>query len=152
VSSSVPIAKAQSQESPVGEQPCGEVNVAFAVHFLGTSPEAVIGLCKTGELLARRNKHGTWRLDEAFLVRWREANPNAGAASCEASESEEQRALPTPGAPSSQRVPLPCPPGVCEGHWERRGRVVPEFRAGLCRRCFSGRPLPVRPDGDASMD
>lgn len=51
---------------------------------------------------------------------------------------------------SSSSVPVadaqrtPCPPGSCEAHWERRGRVVPECRdgLGLCKNCFSGRPLP----------
>lgn len=55
------------------------------------------------------------------------------------------------GSPvSSSSVPVadaqrtPCPPGSCEAHWERRGRVVPECREGLglCKNCFSGRPLP----------
>lgn len=36
----------------------------------------------------------------------------------------------------------PCPAGSCTAHWERRHRIVLEFRAGLCRWCFLGRPLP----------
>src|SRR5260370_17450830 len=40
------------------------------------------------------------------------------------------------------------PPAMCEAHWQRRGRAVPAFRANLCLRCFSGRPLPVKADAD----
>jgi excisionase family DNA binding protein len=41
----------------------------------------------------------------------------------------------------------PCPAGFCESHWSRRRRLVPEFRANLCRSCFSGRPLRAKADG-----
>ncbi len=134
MSSSVPIAKAPPQE----------VHVGFAVHLLGIESDEVIGLCKSGALRARRNRHGSWKIDEVFLVRWHAANPSYGAedkplAASESADDEERRAL-------------PCPAGACESHWERRGRIVPAFRANLCLRCYSGRPLPVKADADANPD
>jgi len=129
------IAKAQQHESRFEKQPGGGVSVGFAAHFLGTSAEDVKRLCKVGTLRARRNRHGLWTIDESFLTRWREANPNTD---CGSSDGEEQRAL------ARLAAQAPCPSGACEGHWERRGKVVPAFRAGLCRRCYSGRALPLR--------
>ena len=129
MSSSLPIAKAPPQE----------VHVGFAVHLLGIESDEVIRLCKTGALRARRNRHGTWWIDEVFLVRWHSANPSYGA---------EDKPL----AANDSLPPTPCPPGACEAHWERRGREVPAFRANLCQRCYSGRPLPVKADADANPD
>ncbi len=132
MSSSLPIPKASPQE----------VHVCFAAHLLGIEGDEVIGLCKSGALRARCNRHGTWWIDEIFLVRWHSANPNYGAEDKPLAASES----------ADERRALPCPPGMCEGHWERRGRIVPAFRANLCRRCYSGRPLPVKADADARSD
>lgn len=137
MSSPARTAKAAAQEPQIEKQSY-EVNVGSAAQLLELEPEEVLRLCKAGTLLARRNSHGSWRIDEAFLIRWREENPNSGAAGCESNEEqeeEEQRAL----ARLAARAPVPA--GACEGHWERRGEIVPAFRVGLCRRCFSGRPL-----------
>ncbi len=131
-SSSVPIAKAPPQE----------VHVGFAVHLLGIESDEVIRLCKSGALRARRNRHGTWWIDEVFLVRWHSANPSYGAEDKPLAASES----------ADERRALPCPPGMCEGHWQRRGRAVPAFRANLCQRCYSGRPLPVKADADSRSD
>jgi hypothetical protein len=146
VSSSAPIAKVSQQESRFGKQAVAEVHIGFAVHLLGIDSNEVVRLCKTGALRARCNRHGTWRIDEAFLVRWHAANPSTGAAGAESNEGEKKRAL------ARLAARPPCPSGACEGHWERRGQVVPAFRVGLCQRCYSGRSLSVKRDGDASMD
>ena len=140
MSASAPIANTEAQESQIEKQ-WWKVNVGFAAHFLGISPERVEILCKTGALRAERNRRGFWKIDEAFLIQWHEANPNARAADCDSNEEEEQRALTRLAA----RAPVPA--GACGGHWERRGEVVPAFRVGLCRRCYSGRALPVKEDG-----
>jgi len=129
MSSSVPIPKAPPQE----------VNIGFAAHLLRIESYEVVRLCKTGVLRARCNRHGTWRIDEVFLIQWHSANPNYGDEDRLLAGGEEQRAL-------------PCPAGACEAHWERRGRVVPAFRANLCQRCYSGRPLPLKADAAASPD
>ena len=128
-----PIAEANPQG--IGGPPHQEVEIYFAVDLLGIASDEVIRLCKTGALHARRNRHGTWWINKAFLVRWHEANLNYGAVTgCEL----ERGALPI-----SESESLPCPPGVCESHWERRGKIVPAFRANLCQSCYSGRPLPM---------
>ncbi len=129
MNSSPPIPKASPQE----------VHIGFAAHLLRIESDEVIRLCKTGALRARCNRHGSWKIDEIFLVRWHEANPNYGDEDRLLAAGEEQRAL-------------PCPPGACEAHWERRGREVPAFRANLCQRCYSGRPLPVKAEADARSD
>jgi hypothetical protein len=145
-----PIAKTEAQESKIDKQhPGSQVSIGAAAHFLGIPPFQVIMLCKWGVLPARRNRHGTWRLDEAFLIRWREAHLHARAAGCESIEGEEQSALPGSAAPPGSAERAPCPPGACEAHWERRGRIVPEFRANLCSACHAGRPLPARADEGA---
>jgi hypothetical protein len=145
--SSVPIAKPTPQESRIKKQSCGEVNIGFAAHLLGVDAGEVVWLCKSGVLRARRNSHGSWKIDEVFLRLYKVSPDHAAAAGFRSSVGEE-RATPLPLA--SQSLPTPCPPGACEGHWERRGRVVPAFRADLCRACFAGRPLPVKSDEDAS--
>jgi hypothetical protein len=146
VNSPVLIAKTEPQESQIEKQPPGgQVNIAFAAHFLRTSPEDVLELCKAGMLLARRNRHG-WRIDEASLIHWREAHTNTGAARCESNEGEEQCALQAPVVQPSEAAQAPCPTGSCSAHWERRGRIVPAFRVSLCRRCLLGRPLSVKED------
>ena len=134
MSSSLPIPKASPQE----------VHIGFAAHLLRIESDEVIRLCKSGALRARRNRHGTWWIDEVFLVRWHAANLNylgedKPLAASESADDEERRAL-------------PCPAGACESHWERRGRIVPAFRANLCQRCYSGRPLPVKVEADANSD
>lgn len=130
--SSAPIAKT--------EPPCEEVRLYVAIDLLGLGSMEVVRLCRTGVLRARRSKHGSWWIDRAFLIQWHEKNPNyASALGCE-SDAEEERAL---SAPASLPT-APCPAGACEAHWERRGRVVPAIRAGLCRGCLAGRPLPVK--------
>jgi hypothetical protein len=150
VNSTAPVLNAELQESQIEKQPCGEcgeVNIAFAAHFLGISPEEVIQLCKAGMLLARRNRHGSWKIDEVFLTRWRESHTNTGAARCESNEREDQSALASPaGLPELAVRPSSCPPGGCGAHWVRRARFVPEFRLGLCRACFRGRPLSAKED------
>lgn len=132
----------ENSDSPIAEAnpqgvgaPREEVEIYFAVDLLGIASDEVIRLCKTGALHARRNRHGTWWIDKVFLVRWHEANLNYGAVTgCEL----ERGAPPIPESES-----LPCPPGACESHWERRGQIVPVFRANLCQSCHSGRPLPM---------
>lgn len=139
MSSPAPIAKASPQESRFENQPYEGVHIGYAAALLGIESDEVIRLCKTGALRARCNGHGTWRIDKAFLIRW---HANTGAAGGESNEGEKKRAL------ARLAARPPCPSGACEGHWERRGQVVPVFRAGLCRRCYSGRSLPVKmPDG-----
>lgn len=142
MSSCAPVAKVQQQESRVENPPFREVRIGFAADLLGVGPDNVILLCKAGSLRARRNRHGTWWIDEGFLIQWHEANPNTGAAGCESGDGEERPAFP----PSNQPCPS-CPPGACESHWERRGRFVAAFRVGLCRRCYSGRALPLETEG-----
>lgn len=143
MSSSAPM-----RESSPEKRPDEEVQLYVAIDLLGLGSMQVIRLCKSGALRARRNKHGTWWLDKAFLLRWHEANPNyAAATECESSADEERNA--PPPTISALTAMQPCPPGACEGHWERRGRFVPAYRANLCLSCYSGRPLPVKIDLDA---
>jgi len=96
------------------------LSVGDAARLLGVSFDEVIELCEAGALQGQRTKNGFWLIDRHSLARWREAKP------------------------ANQAMQSLCPPGMCEGHWERRGDLVPEFRAGLCQRCFSGRDLPMR--------
>jgi hypothetical protein len=153
MSASAPIAKAQPQESRIEKQSCGEVNIGFAAHLLGVDSCEIVWLCKTGALRARCNRHGSWKIDTVFLRRYQD-NPDheQRGPGCESSAGEERRALATPGAQSGLPDYAPCPENACEAHWERRGRVVPEFRANLCRSCYSGRALPVKPDEAANLD
>ncbi len=133
-----------SFSAPVGKASPQEVHVYFAAHLLGIGGDEVVHLCKTGALRARCNRHGTWWIDEVFLVRWHAANPNYGA--------EDKPLAASKSAGDEERRALPCPPGMCEGHWQRRGRAVPAIRANLCQRCYSGRALPVKPEPDANSD
>jgi len=98
------------------------VNIGDAARELDLSFEEVSELCEAGALQAQRTRNGFWLIDHHSLTQWREANP------------------------AKEAMQSPCPPGMCEGHWERRGELIPEFRAGLCQRCHSGRPLPMRVD------
>ncbi len=103
-----------------------QLTVGAVARALSISFEEVEELCEVGTLQARRTRSGFWLIDEHSLIRWREANP---------------------ATQPVQSVESPCPPGACEAHWLRRGQVIPEFRAGLCRRCFSGRLLPTKKGG-----
>jgi len=97
-----------------------------------------------GTLRAQRSRSGYWIIDAASVIRWREANSNASEAVGEFESADEQRAVPT--------IELaPCPRGACEAHWARRGRIVPEYRVNLCRRCFLGHPLPPKAE-DCILD
>ena len=145
MSASAQIAMASPHELAFEKQPITEVHIGFAVHLLGIEPREVVRLCKTGALHARCNRHGTWRIDEAFLLRWHEANPNYGAAVGESSDNEERGVVPT-----VQLAPVPS--GACEAHWQRRKRVVPAFRLDLCRRCFLGHPLPPKAEEEGILD
>lgn len=143
MSSSAPtLAKAKPGRPSVEEQPDGEVNVGFAAHLLGIDSEEVVRLCKTGALRARCNRHGTWRIDEAFLVRWHKANPNYGDAFRESIDPEEWSAVLVISPELAESAE--CPKDSCAAHWVRRRRVVPTFRLDLCRRCFLGHPLPPK--------
>ncbi len=104
------------------------VTVGHAARTLGISAGEVVELCEAGTLWAQLARNRFWLIDEDSLARWREANP------------------------AKQPMQSPCPTGCCSAHWERRGQVVPEFRANLCRRCYSGRSLPVKSEADASLD
>lgn len=120
LSSDAPIASENVSESQTGEhQPEKLVNIGTAARTLGISAEEVMELCEAGALKAQRTRNRFWLIDEQSLLRWREANPEI--------QSKE----------------TPCPHGACEGHWSRRGQIVPAFRADLCLRCYSGRPLPM---------
>lgn len=155
VNSRAPAARTGARVSRTENQQPGSqvVNVGFAAHFLGISSDRVKILCHAGVLAAERNRHGSWRIDEDFLIQWREAYLNTlAAAGCESNEGEEQRALSGSAAPPKLAVQAPCPPNSCEAHWSRCGRAVPALRAGLCRSCCSGRPLPAKADEGASMD
>ena len=145
---SAPIAKPQPQEARIEKQSAGEVNIGFAAHLLGVDSEEIVWLCKTGALHARRTLNGFWMIDEVFL-RWYQANPDLEhrVAGCESRGCEEPHALP---APALQALPPTCPPDACEAHFERRDRIVPAYRANLCRACYSGRPLPVKFEPDAT--
>lgn len=95
------------------------MNLGAAARTLGIPSEEVAELCEAGALQAKRTRNGFWLIDQHSLARWHEANPER------------------------QPKETPCPRGACEAHWERRGQVVPEFLAGLCRKCYSGRSLPM---------
>ena len=133
-----------SSPAPIGKASPQEVRIGFAAALLEIESDEVIRLCKSGALRARCNRHGTWWIDEVCLVRWHSANPNYGA--------EDKPLAASENVDDEERRALPCPAGACESHWERRGREVPAFRANLCQRCYSGRPLPVKADADASSD
>jgi hypothetical protein len=99
-----------------------------AARILGISSEEVDELCVTGTLDAHLVDGRFWVIEEDSLTRYLAANP------------------------PSQPKDAPCPDGSCTAHWERRGAVVPEFRAGLCLRCYSGGALPMKLDVAASQD
>jgi hypothetical protein len=142
--SSAPIAKGKSERREE-QRHGGIVNVGFAARFLGTSPAEVIRLCKAGMLLAQQHgPSGFWQIDKDDLTHWREAPDEGAAAAAEGANDEEA----VPLLPTE-----PPPPNSCAAHWARRGRVVRAFRLGLCRPCFDGKPLLVKPDeGEASLD
>ncbi len=101
-----------------------QCSVYDAARVLGISSEEVLELCVAGTLDAHQVRGRYWLIDEDSLAEFIRANP------------------------PSQPEDAPCPPLCCEAHWSRRARIVPEFRVGLCRRCFSGMSLPVKGDTD----
>ncbi len=147
VSYSAQIGMEEPKASQLAEQPPREmVNVGAAAKCLGVSPAEVDRLCQAGALRAQRSRSGLhWIIEAASIIQWREANPNASASAGELESAEEQRAVPT--------IELaPCPRGACAAHWERRRRVMPEYRLNLCRRCFLGHPLPPKVEEEESFD
>jgi len=125
--SSAPIAKLEARESQTEKQQRGNlVSIGDAARKLGISFGEVVEFCEAGTLRAQRTRNRFWLIDEQSLTQWREANPER------------------------QPRESPCPRASCEAHWSRRGQLVPAFRAGLCRRCYSGRPLPMKADVDAT--
>jgi hypothetical protein len=111
---SAPIA--EPMRSAVPEQCC----VYDAARALGMDAEEVVELCVAGTLNAHQVRSKYWLIDEDSLAEFLRANP------------------------PSQPEQTPVPSGSCSAHWERRGKIVPEFRLGLCFPCYSGRPLPVK--------
>jgi excisionase family DNA binding protein len=117
-----------------------EISVSMAARIAGCSNDTVLRWIEEGAIEARRiSPRGWWKLERKSLTRY--LDRQAGKA--------EQPALPTPAAPPGSVERAPRPAGACEAHWSRRGRIVPALRAGLCRGCFSGRPLPVTANVEA---
>ncbi len=143
MSAAAPIARVDARVAQPEKQRGSLVNIGGAAHALGISCDEVVALCKAGKLRAQLMRGRFWLIDEVFLNRWHEANQNVGAAA---------RELKGASAAATLASRAPCPSDACSAHWERCGRIVSEFRVNLCRACYSGRPLPVKPDVDASQD
>lgn len=145
MSYSAPMAREEARESQ--EAAAVEISVKAAARIAGCSPDTVLRWIEEGVIAAWRvSPRGWWKINAESLSRYLYSSDGKSGS---VDDTNTARALPLPAVPPKVAARAPCPGGSCSAHWERRRRVVPEFHAGLCKRCFSGRPLLAKVDGGA---
>jgi excisionase family DNA binding protein len=147
VSSSAPFAREEARESQ--EVAAAEISVNTAARIAKCSPDTVRRWIEEGAIAARRTSlRGWWKINAESLSRYlRSSDGKSGSVD----GAKTSRALPSPVASPKLAEHAACPEGFCSAHWERRARIVPAVRAGLCKRCLSGRPLLTKADGGAEL-
>lgn len=134
-----------------------DVSVSVAAQMIGCSPDTVLRLIEEGAFEAWRLSARGWFRIKRESLRLYLQRKNGGPESATSVErtlaAREANigtvAIPPPSAAATRPgSPESCPSNACSAHWERLGQIVPMFRAGLCRACFSG-SLPVKPTLEA---
>lgn len=142
-----PIAREEARESL--ETTAAEISVNTAARVAGCSQDSMLRLIEEGAVAAWRiSPRGWWKVNAESVLRYLSSLDGKSGS---VHGTNIARALPPPAAPPKVAAQAACLVGLCSAHWERRGRIVPEFRAGLCKRCFSGRPLRTKADGGAEL-
>ena len=140
-----------------------ELSVTTASQIAGCSADTVMHWIEEGAIEAWQTSspHGWWRIEgDSLRTYLRSRNKNgraesiADAAQPAFGARQPRReaiamAQPTAVAALSRAPQAPCPDTACTAHWARLGRIMPAFRANLCRACFSGKPLRVNAGADA---